>query len=226
MSTRLSTRILARSAFVALWALAPLALVRTASAEPIHRTPSSASPAVAGEYGGPGLALLASKILTSVYDGPAAVDRGVILIRDGRIEAVGARSSIEIPADYQRVDLGELWIAPGLVDLHNHTAGSIRDLNDMVFLTNPGLRASSSVTPNNDLQQRAIAGGVTSVLLIPGSGTNMGGQGVLLRTAGDGYEDIEIRNPGSLKLALAGNPERWTINPGRTFMNWNTRNTF
>jgi imidazolonepropionase-like amidohydrolase len=35
-----------------------------------------------------------------------------------------------------------------------------------------------------------------------------------------------IRDPGSLKLAQAGNPERWCIGVGRSFMNWNTRNTF
>ena len=185
-----------------------------------------AAPAPAGDVGGPGLALLSAKVLTAVHDGPTAIDRAVVLVRDGRIEAVGSRTALEVPEEYEVVDLGDLWLAPGMVDLHNHTAGSIMDLNDMVYLTNPGLRASASVTPNNSLQQRAVAGGVTSVLLIPGSGTNMGGQGVLVRTAGEGYEDIEIRNPGSLKLAQAGNPERWTIRPGRSFMNWNTRNTF
>ena len=71
-----------------------------------------------------------------------------------------------------------------------------------------------------------MAGGVTSVLFIPGSGTNMGGQGILLKTGLATFEEMVIRNPGSLKLAQAGNPERWAINPGRSFMNWNTRNTF
>src|SRR6185369_8447154 len=42
----------------------------------------------------------------------------------------------------------------------------------------------------------------------------------------DRYEEMEIRNPGSLKLAQAGNPERWAIGVGRSLMNWNTRNTF
>jgi imidazolonepropionase-like amidohydrolase len=35
-----------------------------------------------------------------------------------------------------------------------------------------------------------------------------------------------LRDPGSLKLAQAGNPERWAIGVGRSFMNWNTRDTF
>jgi len=35
-----------------------------------------------------------------------------------------------------------------------------------------------------------------------------------------------IKDPGSLKLAQAGNPERWAVGVGRSFMNWNTRDTF
>jgi hypothetical protein len=82
------------------------------------------------------------------------------------------------------------------------------------------------VTPGNPLLRVGLAAGVTSVLYIPGSGTNVGGQGVLLRTGYDHYEDAEIRNPGSMKLAQAGNPERWLTRPNRSFMNWNTRTTF
>jgi len=96
----------------------------------------------------------------------------------------------------------------------------------MVYMTNPELRVSSAVEPENASLRRGLAGGVTSVLFIPGSGTNMGGQGVLLKTGLRTYEAMEIRNPGSLKLAQAGNPERWTIGVGRSLMNWNTRNTF
>jgi imidazolonepropionase-like amidohydrolase len=54
----------------------------------------------------------------------------------------------------------------------------------------------------------------------------MGGQGILLKTGLDRFEDMVIRDPGSLKLAQAGNPERWAIGVGRSHMNWNTRNTF
>jgi imidazolonepropionase-like amidohydrolase len=102
----------------------------------------------------------------------------------------------------------------------------VNDLNDMVYLTNPGLRASSAVRPENGNLKRGVASGVTSVLYIPGSGTNVGGQGVLLKTFMEKYEEMEIRNPGSLKLAQAGNPERWVMGVRRAFMNWNTRNTF
>ena len=183
-----------------------------------------------GEVGGPGLALKARKILTCAYEGPGHVDNGVLLVRDGIIEAVGRAAEVAIPEGYVVHDVGERWLAPGMIDLHCHAAGislfRVNDLNDMVYLTNPGVRASASVVPSVDTLQRGVAGGVTSVLYIPGSGTNMGGQGVLLKTGFDHFEDMLIRNPGSLKLAQAGNPERFAWGVGRAFMNWNTRNTF
>jgi imidazolonepropionase-like amidohydrolase len=177
-----------------------------------------------------GLALRAAKALVVGEDGNAVVNNAIVLVKDGDIEAIGSSSEIEIPAGYEVVDFGRRWLMPGMIDLHNHTASGnalfVNDLNDTVLLANPGLRASAGVTPQNLLLRRAIAGGVTTVLYIPGSGSNMGGQGVLLKVGQDTYERMEVRNPGSLKLAQAGNPERFAMGVGRSFMNWNTRNTF
>ncbi len=174
-----------------------------------------------------GRAILARKILIAARPGPSVLDNGVILISGARIEAVGPRSEIEIPEGYEVLDVGNHWVGPGFLDLHNHTASDLRSLNDTVYLTNPGLRAVAGALPDNPAMRVALAAGVTSVLTIPGSGSNMGGQGVLQRTGFRGFEANLIRNPGSLKLAQAGNPERsqpWT--PRRSFMNYNTRSTF
>lgn len=177
-----------------------------------------------------GLAIFARKVLACPLEGRQVFDNAVVLVRDGKIVAVGAAGDVEIPADYEKLDLGERWLAPGLVDLHCHIAGpnlfQLNDINDMVYLTNPGLRVAPAVIPDNPDLRRALAGGVTSVLYIPGSGTNMSGQGVLLKTAPERFEDMVLRNPGTLKLAQAGNPERWGYRVGRSVMNWNTRNTF
>jgi len=178
-----------------------------------------------GEPGGRGLAIKAAKALTVPLDGPQFVDNAVVLVRDGRIEAIGPTSEVAVPVGYDVLDVGDRWLAPGMVELHCHIAGTF-DINDMVYLTNPGVRASTAVRPEDPKLMQGLAGGVTTVLFIPGSGTNIGGQGVLLKTGLDDYESMEVRNPGSMKLAQAGNPERWLIRPGRSFMNWNTRNTF
>jgi imidazolonepropionase-like amidohydrolase len=182
---------------------------------------------VPGESAEVGLALCTSKALLCRFEGPVAVDDAVVLVRGGVIEAVGKRAEVAIPAGYVVRELGALWLAPGMIDLHSHVAMSLRDLSETVFLTNPEMRASVGVVPGYELLGDAVAGGVTTVLHIPGSATNMGGQGVLLRTGGTTYEEMLVRDPGSLKLAQSGNPERrgpWM--PQRSLMNWNTRNTF
>lgn len=179
----------------------------------------------AGTVGGAGLALRVKKALVAEYGGRAALDNAVVLVVDGRVSGVEPARTATIPEGFEVLDLGDLWVSPGLIDLHNHSAAS-GGLNDVVYLTNPGLRASAIGQPDNSAMRRALAAGVCTVLTIPGSGSNMGGQGVLQRTGFRGYEANLVRNPGSLKLAQAGNPERrapW--NPGRSFMNYNTRNT-
>ena len=193
--------------------------------------PQHAAPNAGAAGAERGLAVYAAKALTVPFDRslPQYVDAAVLLVREGRIEAVGPRSAIAVPEGYDVLDLGSRWIAPGMIDLHCHVAAQsffVNDLNDMVHLTNPGLRASTSVVPENADFRRAIAAGVTAVLYIPGSGTNMGGQGVLLKTGFREYPRMELRNPGSLKLAQAGNPESFLMGVGRAFMNWNTRETF
>lgn len=181
-------------------------------------------PPKAGEKGGPGLALKAAKILAVPLEGTQLIDNGVLLVRDGKIQALGSARSTPIPAGYEVLDLGEKWLMPGMIDLHSHVGGTF-DINDMVYLTNPGLRVSTAVIPHNEMLKVALASGVTTVLFIPGSGVNMGGQGVLIKTGHDRYEEALIRQPGSLKIAQAGNPERWVIGVGRSFMNWNLRST-
>jgi len=182
-----------------------------------------------GEGTDRGLAILTAKALVVPLHGTQAIDDAIILVREGKIEGVGAQSELAVPAGYEVLDVGSRWVAPGIIDLHCHVASSsffVNDLNDMVYLTNPGLRSSTSVVPGNPHLLTGLAAGVTSVLYIPGSGTNIGGQGVLLKTGLLRYEQMEIRNPGSLKLAQAGNPESWTVGVGRAFMNYNTRSTF
>ncbi|TAJ07940.1 MAG: hypothetical protein EPO68_15945, partial [Planctomycetota bacterium] len=221
-------RTLAGAALVA--CASPLLSHALAAGEPIIGTPRGlAAPARAdgrsGEPGGPGLALRAAKALTCARNGPLVVDDAVVLVRDGKIESVRPAREAEVPAGYERLDLGPLWVMPGMVDLHFHSAGSF-DINDMVYLANPELRVAASVVPRNPNLDRDVAGGVTTVLYIPGSGTNIGGQGVLLKTGLDRFEEMAVRNPGSLKVAQWGNPERWIMGVGKTFEGWTIRNTF
>ena len=167
--------------------------------------------------------LLAEKALICGAEGLDTINHAALIVRDGKIEAIGREGELELPGDAVIQDLGDRWIMPGMVDLHSHVAGSGH--NDMIFQCNPGLRASANVTPHNESLKLGMLAGVTTVLYIPGSGTNMGGQGVLLKTGPGSYEESLVRFPGSLKVAQGDNPKRWGYGMQRTMMNHHIRVT-
>jgi imidazolonepropionase-like amidohydrolase len=149
------------------------------------------------------------------------IEDGVILTRNGRIIAIGRAADVAIPAGFEVVDMGEQWCVPGLIDLHCHIAAKGFDLNDTVHQTNPELRTLDLVTMDHDDLRTALAGGVTTVLYIPGSGSNMGGFGTLTKTWGRTPQEALIRFPGCLKIAQAGNPERRSGDLGMTPLGMN-----
>jgi imidazolonepropionase-like amidohydrolase len=165
----------------------------------------------------PKLAIHVARAITSA--GPT-IENATILVADGKIQAIGPREKIAVPAGYQVLDHGNRWAMPGLVDAHSHVGGT-NDINEMVYQTNPELRILDVIRPNNEQLKDAVAGGVTTITFIPGSGTNMGGWGALMKTGPGKLEDVLIRFPGVLKIAQAGNPERRTgeVGSGRMGMN-------
>ena len=168
-----------------------------------------------------GVAILASKALLCELVGEQVVDDALLLIEDGRIRFVGPRDGQEIPEHYAVLDVRPHWVMPGMIDLHSHVAGS--GINDMVYQTNPGLRASATVEPHNESLKLALAAGITTILYIPGSGTNIGGQGVVLKTAPGTYESVVVRDPGALKVAQGDNPKRRLYGMERGLMNYHIR---
>jgi N-acetylglucosamine-6-phosphate deacetylase len=58
------------------------------------------------------------------------IDDAVVLVEDGRIESIGPRSSIEVPANAHFLDLGDAILAPGFIEIHIH-GGAGHDLMDL-----------------------------------------------------------------------------------------------
>jgi imidazolonepropionase-like amidohydrolase len=156
-------------------------------------------------------------------EGPV-LQEGVILTRGTKIERIGTAKEVDIPSGYEVIDASGLVITPGLVELHNHTGGS--DLQSRVYQLNPGSRVVDNMEIGTPALKVAIAGGVSTVLSIPGSATNVSGWGVVRKTWGKTPKDALVRFPGALKIAQAGNPERGGGELGSTNlgMNWLIRN--
>ena len=158
------------------------------------------------------------KIITCAGD---PIVNATILVSNGKIEAIGPRDKINVPAGYTEIDMSDKFAMPGLVDVHSHVGGS-GDINEMVYQTNPELRVLDVIRPNNDQLKAAVAGGVTTICFIPGSGTNMGGWGTLDEDRPRQARRRPPASPGVLKIAQAGNPERQTgeVGSGRMGMNY------
>ena len=151
------------------------------------------------------LVIYAGKVTTMDGD-DRVINNAVVVVEDGKIVEVRKAKGYKEPEGAEVIDARDSWLVPGIVELHNHTAGALRDLNDSVYLTNPGLRTLEIVAPETEEVRRAQVGGVTAAMLIPGSGTNMSGFGTLVKMGGSSVDEVVMRAPGSIKIAQAGNP--------------------
>jgi len=182
----------------------------------LAQTATPASAALDPKGPAPVHAHLAARILPADGD---PIDNGVLIEQGGRIQAVGARTTTPIPPGAIVTDHGDAWLCPGFVDLHNHISGGGGDINDMTMPLNAELRTLDVVKPNERAIRRAASGGVTTTLFIPGSGTNIGGFGVLLKMHwGAPLEQMVIRELGAMKVAQGFNPERGSGDLGATRM--------
>jgi len=151
-------------------------------------------------------AVRASRILT--MEGEPITD-GVLVVRDGKIAAIGPEASVAIPEGVAVRDLPGRFVFPGFVDLHHHVSSGGGDINDMVAPINAELRTLDVVRPTARMIRDTVSGGVTTTLFIPGSGTNISGFGVLLKMKpGRPLEELVVRELGAMKVAQGYNPER------------------
>jgi imidazolonepropionase-like amidohydrolase len=143
------------------------------------------------------------------------IEHGSILIRDGKIAAVGA--DVKAPEGATVLDATGQYVIPGIIDCHSHIAidGGV----------NEGAPAVSSMANIKDVLNpediniyRDLAGGVTAANILHGSANPIGGQTVVIKLRW-GKPASELPFEGALpgiKFALGENPKRsnFTVPPG------------
>ncbi len=141
------------------------------------------------------------------------VESGTLLIRDGKIAALG--SDVAVPDGTPVVDVGGSWVLPGFIEAHGHVgvheeaegwAGS--DTNEMTDPVTAQVRALDAINPADLGFRDAIGGGVLAVNVNPGSGNPIGGQTVAIKCWGRTVDEMLLREPSGLKSALGENPKR------------------
>lgn len=144
------------------------------------------------------------------------VENGVLVVERGKIVAVGARGAVQIPANAEQIDVSGKTIMPGLVDSHSHI-GQVAGADGSAPIQ-PEVRVLDSINVLDNGIQRAQAGGITTVNVMPGSGHLDSGQTLYLKVKdGRTIDDLLIYDKngkylGGIKFANGTNPLR----PGST----------
>jgi imidazolonepropionase-like amidohydrolase len=140
------------------------------------------------------------------------IERGTLVVREGRIEAVGAAASVRVPEGAERIDLAGKVVMPGLVDTHSHIGGIAG--GDWSAPIQPEVRVLDAFDVRSTSIRRAQAGGITTVNVMPGSGHLLSGQTLYLKLRGGASVDdflipLEDGRPaGGIKMANGTNSLR------------------
>jgi len=137
-----------------------------------------------------------------------------VIMRDGRIVAVG--SGLD-STGLTVVDASGMWVTPGVIDVHSHLGvyaspgvAAHSDGNEATSPNTAEVWAEHSVWPQDPAFVAALAGGVTSLQVLPGSANLFGGRGVTLKNV-PGRSVMDMKFPGApygLKMACGENPKR------------------
>jgi len=147
-----------------------------------------------------------------ISSGPIA--NGTVLIEDGRITQLGKK--LRVPKGATVIDARGKWVLPGFIEAHGHVGiheeggGSAgNDTNEMTSPNMAAVRAIDAVDIEDEGFRDALSGGITSVVVKPGSGNPIGGQTVAIKTWGGRTIDEQlISDSVSVKSALGENPKR------------------
>ena len=144
------------------------------------------------------------------------IDRGVIVFAAGRIVAVGGPDTA-LPEGVTVIDGAGKWVTPGIIDAHSHLGvypspgvSSRADGNESTDPVTANVWAEHSIWPQDPGFNRARAGGVTTVQILPGSANLFGGRSVTLRNV-PSVTMQGMKFPGApygLKMACGENPKR------------------
>jgi imidazolonepropionase-like amidohydrolase len=135
------------------------------------------------------------------------IKNGSIYIKGGKIAAVGEQ--VNVPADVAVMDAGGKYLTPGIVDSHSHIALD-NDVNEATSPITPHMLMKDAFDYQDKAIYRALAGGVTTSLLLHGSANMIGGQAIVIKHKyGAARDEMLFPNaPGSIKFASGENPKR------------------
>jgi imidazolonepropionase-like amidohydrolase len=150
------------------------------------------------------IALRGATILTVTR---GTIPNGTIVMRDGKIAAVGA--NIDIPGGAEVIDVTGKFVSPGIIDAHSHIAADA--INEGGTVVSSMVSIQDVLDPTDINIYRDLAGGLTTANVLHGSANPIGGGNAVIkmRWGKKRGEDLLLEGamPG-IKFALGENPKR------------------
>ncbi|HEX7024933.1 MAG TPA: hypothetical protein VF187_08955, partial [Gemmatimonadales bacterium] len=158
------------------------------------------------------VAITNATIITASH---GTIENGTVLIRNGKISAVG--KDLAVPAGAQVIDGKGKYVMPGIIDAHSHSAGEA---------INEGSRSVTAQVGMEDVLRedaiglyRELAGGVTTLNILHGSANTIGGQNAVVKIRWGLPVDSMLfaGAPPGIKFALGENVRQTNVGniPGR-----------
>ena len=131
----------------------------------------------------------------------APIQNGTVLIRDGKIVAVGA--NVTVPANAQRIDASGKWVTPGLINASTQLGlvevGQVADTRNATARGRNNIAAAFTVWEGLNTQSVLIAParreGVTNVVIMPGGQNLVSGQAAIITLVDGMPSDMVLRTP-------------------------------
>ena len=135
------------------------------------------------------------------------IENGSIYVHNGKIAAIG--KTVDAPANATVIDASGKWVMPGIIDSHSHIALD-DDVNEATSPVTPHMMMKDAFDYDDKAIYRALAGGVTTSLLLHGSANMIGGQAIVIKHKyGLGRDEMLFPGaPRSIKFASGENPKR------------------
>ena len=140
------------------------------------------------------------------------IDKGVILIKEGKIAAIG--KDVAIPEGAKVIDAEGCIVLPGLIDSFTNL-GTVeaegieqtRDYDEATSPITPHMRVIDALNPESKLLSVARMSGVTAALSAPGEGNLLTGQSALIRLTGNSVEEMVVKFPVAVHGSMGEAPK-------------------